>query len=144
MVDMTRAWRTLNNEISITPVPEEYNNFYFKVDFVTVCCLFCFSYFFFFNMGHCHGSFEVFRSSLVENETWYLIKRQRFPLQTKTKTPNELCQDRVYVFKCRFLECSASTPDTVAQYFFSTFAVCRCQKALERLASFAADIRIVT
>ena len=48
MVDMTRAWRMLDNEISMIPMPEEYNNFYVKVlDFVTVCCLFCFSYFFF-------------------------------------------------------------------------------------------------
>ena len=46
MVDMTRAWRMLDNEISMTPMPEEFNNFYVKVDFVTVCCLFCFSYFF--------------------------------------------------------------------------------------------------
>ena len=96
MVDMTRAWRMLDNEISMTPMPEEYN-FYVKVDFVTVCCLF----FFLSSMRHCHGSFEVFRSSLVENETWYLIKRQRFPLQTKTKTPNEFCQEKVYLLKCR-------------------------------------------
>ena len=118
MVDMTRAWRMLDNEISRTPMPEEYNNFYVKVDFVTVCCLVCFSYFFFFYMGHCHGSLEVIRSSLVENETWYLIKRQRFPLQTKTQTPNEFCQERVYVLKCRFLECTASKPDNVGQHFF--------------------------
>ena len=141
MVDMTRAWRILDNEISMTPVPEEYSNFYVKVDFVTECCLFCFSYFFFFYMGHCHGSLEVIRSSLVENETWYLIKRQRCPLQTKTQTPNEFCQERVYVLKCR--------PDSVGQHFFnfqsfSTFAGCRCQKALERLDSFSAVIRVVT
>ena len=72
MVDMTRAWRMLDNEISMNPMPEEYNNFYVKVDFVTVCCLPGFS-FFLSLMRHCHGSFEVFRSSLVENETWYLI-----------------------------------------------------------------------
>ena len=48
MVDMTRAWRMLDNEISVTPMPQEYNNFYIKVDSVTVCCLFCFSYFCFF------------------------------------------------------------------------------------------------
>ena len=47
MVDMTRAWRMLDNEISMTPMPEKYNNFYVKVDFVTVFSLFCFSFFFF-------------------------------------------------------------------------------------------------
>lgn len=31
MVDMTRAWRMLDNEISMTPMPEEYNNFYVKI-----------------------------------------------------------------------------------------------------------------
>ena len=51
MVDMTRASRMLDNEISMTPMPEEYSNFYVKVDFVTVCCLFCFSYFFSFIWG---------------------------------------------------------------------------------------------
>ena len=71
--------------------------------------------FFFFNMGHCHGSLEVIRSSLVENETWYLIKRQRFPLQTKTKTPNEFCPEKVFTLKCKFLECTASKPDNVGQ-----------------------------
>ena len=45
MVDMTRAWRMLDYEISRTPMPEEYNNFYVKVDYVTillfVCLFFC-------------------------------------------------------------------------------------------------------
>ena len=69
-------------------------------------------------MGHWHGSFEVFRSSLVEKETWYLIKRQRFPLQTKSKTPNEFCQEKLYELKCcRFLECTASKPNNVGQSF---------------------------
>ena len=55
----------------MNPMPEEYNNFYVNVDFVTVCCLPGFSFFFFLSlMRHFHGSFEVFRSSLVENETW--------------------------------------------------------------------------
>ena len=80
----------------MSAMPEEYSNLYVKVDFVTVGFLFCFTYFFPL-MGHCHGSFENFRSSLVENETWYLIKRQRFPLQTKTKTPNEFYQEKVNV-----------------------------------------------
>lgn len=31
MVDMRRAWRMLDNEISRTPMPEEYNNFYVKI-----------------------------------------------------------------------------------------------------------------
>ena len=87
----------------MTEMPDEYNNLYVKVDFVTVCCLFVLFYQFFFSlMGHCHGSFEIFRSSLVVNETWYLIKRQRFPLQTKTKTPNEFYQEKVNVLECRF------------------------------------------
>ena len=74
MVYMTRAWRMLDNEISMTQMPEEYSNFYVKVDFVTVCSLFCFSFFVvLFYMGHCHSSFEVIRSSGVENKTWYLI-----------------------------------------------------------------------
>ena len=104
-------------------MPEEDNTFYVKVDFVTVCCLFFFFLFFFFYMRHCHGSLEVIRSSLVENETWYLIKRQRFPLQTKTNTPNEFCQERRNVLKCRFLEYTASKPDNVGQHFliFSAF-----------------------
>ena len=51
MVDMTRACRMLDNEISMTPMPEEYSNFYEKVDFVTVCCLFCFPIFFSFIWG---------------------------------------------------------------------------------------------
>ena len=63
------------------------------------CVLFVLFFLFFSLMGHCHRSLEVIRSSLVENETWYLIKRQRFPLQTKTQTPNEFCQERVYVLK---------------------------------------------
>ena len=73
----------------MTAMPEEYSNLYVKVDFVTVCCLFILFYLFFSLMGHFHGSFKIFRSSLVVKETWYFIKRQRFPLQTKTKTPNE-------------------------------------------------------
>ena len=74
-------------------------------------------------MGHCHGSLEVIGSSLVENETWYLIKRQRFPLKTKKQTPNEFCQERVYVLKCRFFKRTASKPDNVGQHFliFSPF-----------------------
>ena len=47
IVDMTRAWWMLDNEISMTSMPEKENKFYVKVDLVTVCCLFCFSYFFF-------------------------------------------------------------------------------------------------
>ncbi|XP_015748077.1 PREDICTED: RING finger and CHY zinc finger domain-containing protein 1-like [Acropora digitifera] len=31
IVDTTRAWRMLDNEISMTPMPEEYNNFYVKI-----------------------------------------------------------------------------------------------------------------
>ncbi|XP_068758016.1 RING finger and CHY zinc finger domain-containing protein 1-like [Montipora capricornis] len=31
MVDMRCAWRILDNEISRTPMPEEYNNFYVKI-----------------------------------------------------------------------------------------------------------------
>ena len=46
MVGITRAWRMLYNALALTQMPEECNNFYVKVDFVTVCCLFCFSYLF--------------------------------------------------------------------------------------------------
>ena len=72
MVDMTRAWRMLDNEISMTPMPEKYNNFNFMSRYISSLCFVCFVFpifFFFFNMGHCHGSLEVIRSSLVENET---------------------------------------------------------------------------
>ena len=110
MVHMTRAWRLLDNEISRTLMPEECNNFNVKVDYVTIL-LFVLFFLFFSLMRHRNGSFEVFWSSLVENETWFLIKRQRFPLQTKRRTPNEFCQEKLYVLKCRFLECSASKPD---------------------------------
>ena len=70
-------------------------------------------------MGHYHGSFGIFRASLVENETWYLNERQRFLLQTKTKTPNEFYQEKVNALECRFLECTASKPDNVGQHFSS-------------------------
>ena len=60
MVDMTRAWQMLDYEISRTPMPEEYNNFYVKVDYATILLFVCF-----FVMGCCHGSFEAFKSSLV-------------------------------------------------------------------------------
>ena len=79
--------------------------------------LFVLFYLFFSLMGHCNGSFEILGSSLVENETWYLLKRQRVPLQTKTKTPNEFYQEKVNVLECRFLECTASKPDYVGQHF---------------------------
>ena len=64
MVDMTRAWRMLDYEISRTPMPEEYNNFYVKVDYVTILLFVCL-FVCFFVMGCCHGSFEAFKSSLV-------------------------------------------------------------------------------
>ena len=51
MVDMARAWRMLDNEISRTPMPEEYNNFYVKVDFVTILLFVLFFLFFFFCDG---------------------------------------------------------------------------------------------
>ena len=46
MIDMTRAWRMLHCDVSRTPMPEEYNLFYVKIDYVTVV-LFVFSSFFF-------------------------------------------------------------------------------------------------
>ena len=39
----------------------------------------------------------------------------------KPKTPNEFSQKKVYVLKCKFLECTPSQQDNVGQHFQSFF-----------------------
>ena len=96
------------------------------------CVLFVlFFLFFFFNMGHCHGSFKIFRSSLLKTKLGTWLKHNDFRYKPKRKHQMNFSGKKCTRWKVNFWNVPRLNQVTLAKFLkfqsFSTFAGCRYQ-----------------